>query len=279
MTQPTTRNPKADAIWRDYLTLGEPNIADESRLLGLDYKTWLTIFKHLPGDPRCKMCYVPFGGLGSRFVRLLIGTGRSRLNPTLCNNCENFIKDHQGGAEVPLSMLFVDVRGSTGLAESRSPAEFRGLIDRFYRAATGVMIDSGALIEKLIGDEVTALYVPGLAGPDHPRRAVESAQKILRATGHADPGGPWAPVGAGVHTGTAYVGAVGSQDGLLDIVALGDDVNVAARLAAQAGPGEVVVSQAAAQAASLDTAGLEMRHLQLKGRAEPVDVWVARVGG
>jgi adenylate cyclase len=172
-------------------------------------------------------------------------------------------------------MLFVDVRGSTALAETRTPVEFKRLIDRFYQTVTGVMVESNALIEKLIGDEVTGLYAPGIAGPDHAGAAIAAARRILRATGHEDPAGPWVPVGAGIHTGVAYVGAVGGGDGqMVDISALGDDVNVAARLASQAGPGEIVVSQAAVESAKLDTTGLEMRRLQLKGRAEAVEVWV-----
>ena len=174
-------------------------------------------------------------------------------------------------------MVFADVRGSTGLAEQMRPAAFRNLINRFYRAATEAMVARNALVEKLMGDEVTGLFVPGLAGPDHARIAIETAEFLLRATGHAAPAGPWVPVGAGVHTGTAFVGAVGTVGGMTDIVALGDDVNVAARLAAQAGPGEVIVSEAACAAAGHDRCAGEARRLQLKGRSEPVDVRVIRL--
>jgi adenylate cyclase len=52
-------------------------------------------------------------------------------------------------------------------------------------------------------DEVTALFIPGFTGQEHARRAVEAGQALLRVTGHAEPGGPWVPVGVGIHTGTA----------------------------------------------------------------------------
>jgi adenylate cyclase len=157
-----------------------------------------------------------------------------------------------------------------------SPSDYSKLINRFYRAGTKALYDSGALVEKLIGDEVAGLFVPGLAGQDHARKAVDAAKEILRATGHADENGPWIAVGAGVHTGIAYVGSI-SSEGITDITALGDSVNITARLASQAGPGEVIVSDDSRKSAGLPEAGLEARQLQLKGRAEPVSTWVVEV--
>ena len=114
------------------------------------------------------------------------------------------------------------MRGSTTLAEKMVPSEFSRLIDRFYRVATDILVDADAWIEKLIGDEVTGLFIPGYAGPHHARLAVEAAQAILQATGHSSPEGPWIPVGVGVHTGIAYVGTVGKGGGMIEITALGD---------------------------------------------------------
>jgi adenylate cyclase len=196
------------------------------------------------------------------------------MNPQMCNACEQFAHYFPGGAEVEISMLFADVRGSTTLAEGLSPAAFSGLIDRFYQVATHTLIHSNALIEKLIGDEVVGLYTPGFAGLNHTQRAIEAAQQILRATGHEQAEGPWIPVGIGVHTGLAFIGSVGQANSMTDIAALGDSVNTAARIASQAKTGEVLVSEAARQNGQLATTNLESRDLQLKGRAEPVDVWV-----
>jgi len=84
-------------------------------------------------------------------------------------------------------------------------------------------------------------------------------------------GAPWLEVGAGVHSGPAFVGAVGAGSNV-ELTALGDTVNVAARLAAAAGPGEVVVSVAAAEAAALAMDGLERRSLELKGKSGPTPV-------
>lgn len=174
-------------------------------------------------------------------------------------------------------MLFADVRGSTPLAEEIGASAFHHLINRFYTASTEILVQTNALIDKLIGDEVAGLYVPGIAGPDHARIAVDAARALLKATGQADPGGPWISVGAGVHTGTAYVGAVGSRQSVSDITVLGDVANTTARLASQAGAGEILVSEETCQAAGLSLDHCESRHLQLKGRSQAVTVRVMRV--
>ncbi len=267
-------NPKEiEQIWRENLTRGlTPHYWGP-----ISFHDFRSIMKRLPKNPRCRICGVPFSGVGGNLVRLALGRERSSLNPRLCNICEQFARQYQGGAEVEISMLFADVRGSTSLAEGMAPLEFSRLIDRFYRAATDILIEADAWIEKLIGDEVTGLFIPGFTGPQHARIAVESAQSILKATGHSDPAGPWIPVGVGVHTGIAYVGAVGKEGGIIEITALGDAVNTAARLASHAGPGEVLISERAWEAAGLDAKEVETRRLQLKGRSEPVKVHVIQI--
>lgn len=207
-------------------------------------------------------------------TRAFLGIAPSKMNPQLCNVCERVASKYPGGAEIELSMLFADVRGSTGLAEGMSPAQFSRLIDRFYKATTKAQFKKNGLVEKLIGDEVVGFFVPGFAGDAHARAAVEAGEEILHATGHRDPNGPWISVGVGIHTGIAFVGAVNSEEGAADIAVLGDTVNAAARIASQAAAGEVIVSDAARRAAGLKSDGMKPRRLELKGRREPLDVWV-----
>jgi adenylate cyclase len=185
--------------------------------------------------------------------------------------------DHPGGAEVPLTMLFADVRGSTTLAEQMSAREFSRLINRFYSIASHVLIQTDAMVDRLMGDEAIGLYIPGFAGPDHPRRAIEAAQELLRLTGHRDKAGPWLPVGVGIHTGPAFVGVVGEETSAMDFTALGDNVNIAARLASEAGPGEILISEASFSAAHLQIEIMERRELELKGKSEPISVYVVQV--
>ncbi|HLF75032.1 MAG TPA: adenylate/guanylate cyclase domain-containing protein [Anaerolineales bacterium] len=264
MTNDSERSAMVEELWRKYLTTGEFEKERRQRhFLGL-----------LPGAPRCKNCLAPFKGAGSPLVRFVYGKRPSNLNPQLCNVCEEFAHQFQGGAEIELSLLFADVRGSTPLAERMSPKDFGRLINRFYNAATQVMIKTDAFIDKITGDQVAAMYVPGFAGPQHARRAVEAAQMILRATGHDRPEGPWIPLGVGVHTGTAFVGSVGSEEGTSDITVLGDPANTAARLSSSARQGEILISDAAYIAAGLSLEGLETRYLELKGKSERVMVHV-----
>ncbi len=175
-------------------------------------------------------------------------------------------------------MLFVDVRGSSGLAERMSATEFSRLMNRFYAAATDVLVKTDAMIDKLVGDEVVAWYLPLLTGPHHARPAVQAAQALLRATGHGDAGGAWLPIGVGVHTGIAYFGSVSGVEGTVpDWTALGDNVNIAARLAEEAGPGEALISDAAYAAAGLVLGQPEHRQIELKGEREAVGVRVVQV--
>ncbi len=236
-------------------------------------KPLVTIFNFLPGGARCKLCNVPFEQIGGAFMRVL-GVKPSNYNPRMCDECEDFIKKHVGGAEIRLSMLFADIRGSTSLAENMKPAEFRALIDRFYGAATDVLIKGDAMIDKLAGDQVSGYFFKGMTGPDFSRAAVQTARELLRVGGYGSAEGPWIPVGVGVHTGEAFVGSVGSANGVVDLTALGDSVNIAARLASTAAPGEILVSQDAYAETGLSMDGLERRSLELKGRTQPVDVVV-----
>jgi len=209
------------------------------------------------------------------FIMHLLGRDQSKYNPRFCQPCEKF--DHPGGAEVVISMLFADVRGSTKLAEQMSALEFSRLINRFYTVATHVLVQTDALVDRLIGDQAIGLYIPGFAGPEHPRRAIEAAQDLLKLMGHRDPTGPWLPVGVGVHTGLAFVGVVGGEDSPADFTALGDNVNITARLASEAGPGEILISDAAYSAAGLNVVDLQHQQLELKGKSEPIGVRVLRV--
>ncbi len=258
---PTALTPEEE--WYKMLTEGEPLPRHLYHLNGL-----------LPSDPRCKLCGAPFKSWGG-FIMHLLGRDQSRYNPRFCEKCK--VYEHPGGAEVILTMLFADVRGSTTLAEKMSTREFSKLINRFYTVATHVLIQTDALVDRLMGDEAIGLYIPGFAGQEHPRKAIEAARELLRLTGHNDPKGPWLPVGIGVHTGPAYVGVVGSEESTADFTALGDNVNIAARLASNAGAGEILVSDTSYSASKLDLKNLEYRQLELKGKSEPIGVHILHV--
>jgi len=226
----------------------------------------------LPTGPRCKLCNAPFRGPGGRLMRL-IGYGPSKLNRRLCKWCLRAVDKHPGGAEVEISVLFADVRGSTGLAERMPPEEFSKLLARFYGAAAEAIDERDGIVDKFVGDAAVALFIPGFAGQGHASAAIAAARDLIERTGNNE-SSPWVPIGVGVHTGTSFVGSVGEGDAR-DFTALGDTVNAAARLSALAGAGEILISVDTATAAELNTAGLERRTLELRGRDAVLDAWVA----
>jgi adenylate cyclase len=159
----------------------------------------------------------------------------SRQNPTLCNRCCDILP--AGGAEVDIAVLFADARNSTTLGESTPAAEFAGLLNRFYAVATETLIRHDAVVDKLIGDEVMAFFVRGISGPGYRERAVQAG--LLRAVGYGMREGPWLTIGVAVNAGVAYVGNVGAA--VVDFTALGDTVNIAARMHGYAASGELLI--------------------------------------
>jgi adenylate cyclase len=203
----------------------------------------------------------------------IAGSRPSIKNPNYCSICEKTARDYPGGAEVELALLFADLRGSTSLAERMSPGEFKKRIDRFYAVATDTLIDADAFVDRLVGDQVVGLFMPGMAGHEYARKAISAAAELVsRVFREAD-----LPVGAGVHAGVAYVGTVEGTSGVeRDIAAVGDAVNTTARLASAAGAGEVLISEDAVRSSGFDPKGLEVRRLELKGKANPMSVHVLR---
>jgi adenylate cyclase len=232
------------------------------------------VFVTLPSPPRCEFCAVPFAGPVAPLLKL-VGKGPWARNPRYCFACCSKLIRNKGGVELELSFLFADVRGSTPLGERLGPKGLHDLMDRFYEVGIDALIAHGALIDRFMGDQVVGYFAPGFAGPRHAREAVLSGLDILRATGHADEI-PWVPVGAGVHIGKAFVGSVGKGEDMAELTAIGDPVNIAARLASVAATGELVVSEEAFAASSLE-GDPEQRELLLKGVAAPVKVRVLRV--
>jgi adenylate cyclase len=224
------------------------------------------MFRLVPSAPRCKMCNNPFGGLGGRLFRLA-GFKPSRKNPTLCTRCCDSLP--AGGAEVDIAVLFADVRGSTAIGGQSGPTEFAQQLNRLYAVATETLIRHDAVIDKLIGDEVMAFFVSGISGPEYRRRAVEAGLDLLHALGYGTPEGPWVEVGMAVNAGVAYVGNVGGA--VVDFTALGDTVNIGARMQGQAAAGELLIGQALGEELGLQ--GGE-RTLDLRGHEGPVEALV-----
>ncbi|QYG93750.1 adenylate/guanylate cyclase domain-containing protein [Iamia sp. SCSIO 61187] len=224
------------------------------------------VFRRLPHGPRCKLCQNPFGGVGGRLMGL-VGRRPSRKNPNLCQYCFDHLPP--GGIELDVGVVFADVRGSTTMGEQRTATEFAAALNRFYATATDVVIRHDGMIDKLVGDEVMALFVSGLAGPDYRRRAALAALDLATSVQEL-------PVGVAANAGTAFVGNVGSG-AVMDFTALGDAVNVGARLQSHASPGEVVLAAELFALVAADHAGARSDSVEVRGRRGLVDVVVVEV--
>lgn len=229
------------------------------------------LFHLLPSEPRCKFCHNPFAGIGGKLVSVF-GYTPSPKNPNLCRQCCEGLPP--GGAEIDIAILFADVRGSTTIAEGMSSAEFAALMNRFSVIATRALIHQDAIVDKLVGVEVMALFIPGICGEDYKERAVAAAEDLL-LTVRRESFEPPLPVGVGVHSGIAFVGSVGGDD-VTDFTALGDAVNTAARLQGTAAAGEIAMTDAVFETVRDRLPAAEPREVVLRGKEEPVDLHVVR---
>ena len=153
-------------IWRTYLTTG--GTLKSMKLPWFEHPSMRPIYRALPTEPRCQICYIPFQGVGGFLARRLLDVKPSKLNPHMCDVCERFAERFPGGTELEISILFVDIRGSTPLAEKMGTVEYGHLIRRFFKAATKPLYSNNALIEKFVGDGLNAflpLPSPGQTTP------------------------------------------------------------------------------------------------------------------
>jgi adenylate cyclase len=224
------------------------------------------LFRSLPTSPRCAICAAPFAGLGARIVGPL-GYRPSRKNPTICSVCVE--SSPPGGVTQRAGVMFADLRGFTKRFDGGDPRAASELLGRFYRAAEDVLFPI-AVIDKLIGDEVMALYLPDLK-PDLSREEVpatmlEHAKALLREVGYGSGSEPFFELGIGLDVGDAFVGNIG-QRALYDFTAVGDVVNTASRLQGQAAGGEIVLSARVVE--GLPEPVGERVDLTLKGKEHP----------
>lgn len=233
------------------------------------------LMRRLPTDPRCKVCASPFRGIGGFLVRPF-GYGPSRKNPNLCDVCVEGGPD--GGFETEVGVLFADVRGFTALAEGLPPAEVGELMDRFYRVSSKTLFGHDAIVDKLVGDAVVALFWPPIVDGDPCVRMVDAAEQLLDGVGHGDGGPPWLELGVGIDFGNAYMGNLGGES-VRDWTALGDVVNTASRLQAAARGGQIVMSERVYTAVPERFPDADPVELPLKGKAEPVAARVVDLTG
>ena len=174
-----------------------------------------------------------------------------------------------GGVRQVISALHADVRGYTTLAEDRIPEEVVELLVHYHGAAVRALQAAGGMLDRFIGDAVLALWNAPQPQEQHVRMAFRGALAMRGATIAA---GNDLGYGIGVHTGEAVVGNIGSEQ-YMNYTAIGDTVNVTARLQAAAAAGEVVCSAAALEAAGPGVHAVPLGALTVKGRKQPVEAY------
>jgi adenylate cyclase len=254
-----------DPRWRAILR-GETPIALAPRI-------GRRLYGLIPSPWRCKFCNAPFRGPAAGAFRW-IGYSPSRKNPNICARCIE--RAPEGGALVPLSVFFADVRGYTTIAERLSSVEATLLLNRFYEAASKALLSQEAVLGQIAGDEVMALFVPGLAGSAYPSKAVEAGRALLQALGYGRPDRNWLDVGVGICSGEEFVGNVGGG-GFKDFTGLGDVTNTAARLQSMAGGGEIFMCASTYQMVRERYPEAVESQLRLKGKESPVRAFRLRV--
>lgn len=198
-------------------------------------------------------------------------TGSDRF----CRNCGAPVLDGDPPTEVRKNVvvLFIDLVGSTGMAERHDPEVIRRVLDRYYRTCADCVIEHGGTLEKYIGDAIMAVFgIPTSREDDAVRaiRAAHTAVDLVRGLG-ADLRLPDIELDAhcGISSGQAVVvHAPGTE-----FRVIGDTVNTASRLQSAAGPGQVLVNGEAAHLVRHEVELAEVAPLPLRGKANPVPAW------
>ncbi|MBI5896060.1 MAG: HAMP domain-containing protein, partial [Desulfobacterales bacterium] len=178
------------------------------------------------------------------------------------------------GTSNEASIIFGDVRGFTAFAEARAPEQVVEALNTYLEIATGVIIKFGGFIDKFIGDAILGVFGLPVSRQDHVERAVRAAMYLQEELRKQATGGNelLAAVGISIHTGTVVAGNVGSQS-RMEYTVIGDTVNLASRLNAFAGPGEVIVSQQVKEQLGILIETKSLGLLPIKGKSEPVEAF------
>jgi class 3 adenylate cyclase len=183
-----------------------------------------------------------------------------------------------GGTARTITVLFADVVGFTPLAAKLKPEATVAILNELFSILTEIVFRHGGTVDKFVGDSVMAIWNAPAIQDDHAARALRAAEEMLRwleagNAGWREKYGVTIELAIGVNTGEAVVGNIGS-DTRMEYTAIGDTVNVAARLEALARPQQILVTAATRDAAKdepFDFYDGGMR--ELAGRREPVHVF------
>lgn len=184
-----------------------------------------------------------------------------------------------GGRLTNIAVLFVDVRGFTTMSEQLQAPEVVDILNRYLTLIAGCILDNGGTLDKFVGDAAMAFWGAPVPQEDYVMRAVQAAMDMADgskalAAELMERFGRSVSFGIGVHVGDAVVGNIGSPQ-RMDYTAIGDTVNTAARLEANAPAGTIYISRAVADRLEgrVRTTSLG-DSIKLKGKAEGFEVLI-----
>ncbi len=218
---------------------------------------------------QCHVCGTLLSGAMSVVFRT-VGIRRSSRNPNICTRCSTHIDE---GRLAEITVLFADLSSFTELTHDLGAERTHEVIDAFLRMATDALVKHGAFIDKYIGDAVMALFNVPIRYEDHARRAILASSELESAL--QDLGARFGlslQASVGIATGYARVGRLGSEDSK-DYTAIGDVVNLAARLQGKAGAGETLIGEESYTKYTAEFPDATSEQLLLKGFREPVTAY------
>jgi class 3 adenylate cyclase len=172
-----------------------------------------------------------------------------------------------------VTVLFADVVGFTPLSEERDPEHVKNLLDRCFDRLAEDINSHGGRVDKIVGDEIMAVFGAPVAHEDDPERAVRAALQMQRnLTEQAQETGADVRMRIGINTGEVLVGGLRAGG---DVTALGDVVNIAKRLQTAADPGDILVGHDTQDATRNNISYEEVGALTVKGRGNTVTAWRA----
>jgi class 3 adenylate cyclase len=177
-----------------------------------------------------------------------------------------------GGAVAEVSVLHADLASFTAYAEHHPPAAVVGMLNTYFGAVVPAVLGEGGTITLFAGDAVMAVFGAPATQPDHARRACRAALALVAGADEVRGDRTWPRFRVGVCSGPALVGNVGS-DALRSFTAIGDTVNLAARIEAAAPVGGVLISRATREAVGAEITAEPVGDLVVKGRGQPVTAY------
>lgn len=178
-----------------------------------------------------------------------------------------------GGTRHQLAVLFADVRGFTGFSEQNTPEEIVRVLNQYLELATTEIFGQLGTVDKFLGDGVMAMFGAPVDLPDRELAAVRAAVAMSsRISELREETGVQVGFGIGIHAGEAIVGNIGTSR-LMSYTAIGDVVNVSARLESEARTGEILISGETYEKIAAYVDVEELGSIYLKGRLNPIRVF------